>query len=75
MVYPARGLRLSCPCAMCVNEMTGQRVLREASVADDVHPVAIEPVGRYAISIRFSDGHYTGIYTWERLYELANPPL
>ncbi|MBI4465515.1 MAG: DUF971 domain-containing protein, partial [Acidobacteria bacterium] len=71
VVYPARLLRMACPCALCVDETTGQRVLREASVPEDVHPVAIEPVGRYAITLRFSDGHSTGIYTYERLYELA----
>lgn len=71
LVYPARFLRLACPCAMCVDETSGQRVLREASVPEDVHPVAIEAVGRYAITIQFSDGHSTGIYTWERLHELA----
>ena len=71
VVYPARLLRMACPCAMCVDETSGQRVLRETSVPGDVHPVAIEPVGRYAITIRFSDGHSTGIYTFERLYELA----
>lgn len=70
-VYPARRLRLACPCAMCVDENTGLRILREPSVPMDVHPLAIEPVGRYAILIRWSDGHNTGIYTWERLYELG----
>jgi DUF971 family protein len=31
----------------------------------------IEPVGQYAIKLIFSDGHNTGIYTWDYLYELA----
>ena len=70
-VYPARFLRLACPCAHCVDEMTGRRVLQESSVPQDVRPVALEPVGRYAIQIRWSDGHSTGFYTWERLYALA----
>ena len=68
--YPARALRLKCPCAMCVDENTGLRILREPGVPMDVHPVKIEPVGRYAIAIHWSDGHNTGIYTWERLYAL-----
>jgi DUF971 family protein len=71
IVYPARFLRFHCPCAMCQDEMTGVRRLQESSVAKDVHPEAIHPVGRYAIQIYFSDGHNTGIYTWERLRALA----
>jgi DUF971 family protein len=82
VVYPARFLRFHCPCAVCVDEMTGVRRLRESSLPGDVHPVAIEPVGHYAIQIYWSDGHNTGIYTWERLHELISmlptelaPPL
>jgi DUF971 family protein len=71
VTYPARFLRMSCPCAACVEEMTGRRMIDETSVAADVHPVSIHPVGRYAIQILWSDGHQTGIYTWERLYQLA----
>jgi DUF971 family protein len=70
-VYPARFLRLNCPCAGCVEEMTGVRVLRSESVPVDVHPLSIHPVGRYAIQIQWSDGHGSGIYTWERLDELS----
>ena len=70
-VYPARFLRLQCPCAHCVDEMTGRRVLQESSIPQDVHPVAVVPVGRYAIQLRWSDGHSTGIYTWEKLFKLA----
>ena len=70
-VFPARLLRLACPCAHCVDETTGRRVLRESTVPPDVRPLAIVPVGRYAIEIQWSDGHRTGIYTWELLYRLA----
>ena len=70
-VFPARFLRLACRCAHCVDEMTGRRVLRETSVPQDVRPLAIAPVGRYAIEIHWSDGHRTGIYTWDLLYRLA----
>ena len=37
---------------------------------DDVRPARIEPVGRYAIQIHWSDGHETGIYPFRRLREL-----
>jgi DUF971 family protein len=36
-----------------------------------VHPLKIEPVGRYAIQIDWSDGHSTGIYPFRRLRELG----
>lgn len=69
--YPVRGLRLSCACAHCVDEWTGANLLEPESVPDDVHPVAVQSVGRYALQIDWSDGHSTGIYTFERLRELA----
>jgi DUF971 family protein len=66
-VYPARELRLSCTCAACVEEMTGRKTLRPDSVPQDVHPLGIQLVGRYGIQINWSDGHHTGIYTFETL--------
>ncbi len=69
-VYPARDLRLSCSCAICVSETTGDELLDPRSVPADVHPLSISQVGRYAIHIQWSDGHATGIYTFKRLREL-----
>ena len=66
-VYPARTLRLACPCAGCIDEMTGQVRLVATSVPDGVHPVAVNVVGRYAINIRWSDGHDTGLYAFDKL--------
>lgn len=37
----------------------------------EVNIAAIEPVGRYAVRLRFSDGHDTGLYSWQGLEELA----
>ncbi len=65
--YPARELRLACPCAGCREEMTGRPLLDPAAVPPDVHPVSLALVGTYGIRIRWSDGHGTGIYTFERL--------
>ena len=73
-VYIARHLRIKCPCAMCVDENTGLRILKEPGIPLDVHPVKIEPVGRYGITIYWSDGHNTGIYTWEHLHALGHQP-
>ena len=67
-----RSLRLQCPCAGCVEEMTGKRVLVPESVPADVYPTAIHYVGRYALQFMWSDGHSTGIYTFEYLRKLGN---
>ncbi|MEW6744485.1 MAG: P-loop NTPase [Planctomycetota bacterium] len=66
-------LRAQCGCAACVDEMSGERRIRERDIAPDVRPVRIEPVGNYAVSIAWSDGHATGIYPFERLREMAPP--
>lgn len=60
-------LRLACPCASCVDEWTGAKLLDPARVAPDVRPVAMEAVGNYAVQIRWSDGHETGLYSWRIL--------
>jgi ATP-binding protein involved in chromosome partitioning len=66
-----RELRLACGCAHCVDEWTGEERLDPGSVPEDVHPLQIEPVGRYAIQIAWSDGHASGIYPFRRLRELG----
>lgn len=70
--FPVRALRLACGCAHCVDEWSGEERLDPASVPEDVHPLRIEPVGRYAIQIAWSDGHESGIYPFRRLRELAD---
>ncbi len=67
---PVRQLRLKCPCAKCVDEMTGKILLVSQLVPIDVHPVKIEPVGLYALKVFWSDGHDTGMYTFKMLREL-----
>ncbi|HSJ15366.1 MAG TPA: DUF971 domain-containing protein [Longimicrobiales bacterium] len=69
--YAPRYLRLACPCAGCIEEMTGRRLLDPASVGPDIWPAAVRYVGRYALRFDFSDGHETGIYTFELLRELC----
>ena len=69
--YPVRLLRLKCRCARCVEEMTGRPILKEEEVAPDVRPVKISPVGRYALQFAWSDGHDSGIYTFEHLRALC----
>jgi DUF971 family protein len=68
-VFPNKMLRERCPCAGCVHELTGQRLLDPASVRPDIRADEIALVGRYAIRVRWSDGHGTGIYTFQKLRE------
>ncbi|MBI4368546.1 MAG: DUF971 domain-containing protein [Candidatus Omnitrophica bacterium] len=69
--YPSRSLRLLCRCAACVDEWSGAHRLNEDSVPQDVHPVRLQSVGRYGIKIDWSDGHNTGIYTFQYLREIC----
>ena len=76
--YKPRLLRNSCPCANCRE----QRVQPPATPQlltilkpEELAPLAItamQPVGQYAYSIEFSDGHSSGIYTLEYLRELCS---
>ena len=70
-VYPVRLIRLACRCAHCIDERTGEPLLRPERVPADVRPVRISPVGRYALAFAWSDGHDTGIHTFEHLRELC----
>jgi DUF971 family protein len=66
-LYPARELRLACGCAMCLDEMTGRPLLEPRAVPQDIRPVSVALVGGYGLRVQWSDGHSTGIYTFERL--------
>jgi DUF971 family protein len=68
--YDAPGLRRACPCASCVNEWTGAKMLKDESVSDDLKINDFALVGRYALNFRFSDGHETGIYSFQYLNNL-----
>lgn len=70
--FDVRALRIACGCAQCVDEWTGAGRLDPDSVPEDVHPLRIEGVGRYALQIDWSDGHSAGIYPFRRLRELAD---
>ena len=69
--YDVRALRLACGCAECVDEWSGAERLDTSAGPDDLPPLRIGPVGRYAIQIAWSDGHETGIYPFRRLRQLC----
>jgi DUF971 family protein len=64
-------LRFHCRCAECVDEWTRKRRITRERIRADIKPTAVESVGRYAIQINWNDGHRTGIYPFELLYEIA----
>ena len=64
---PAEFLRVHSPSAEVRGHGPGQEVLQTGK--KDVKILAIEPVGQYAIQLKFSDGHDTGIYSWDLLYD------
>lgn len=69
--FDAAQLRRACPCAQCVNEWTGQRVLKPESIPADLEISDLSLVGRYALNFRWSDGHDTGIYSFRYLRDLC----
>lgn len=73
MHYNPRKLRLACPCAACKDEMTGEQILQDADVAQNVTVSEARPVGRYGLNLVFSDGHSSGIYVFELLRSLGHP--
>jgi DUF971 family protein len=64
---PCEFLRVYSPSAEVRGHGPGQEVLQVGK--KDVTITRIEPVGSYAIQLVFSDGHDTGIYSWDLLYE------
>ncbi len=69
--YNVLTLRSSCPCAVCVNEWTGEKMLDEAKLPKNIVPERLVSVGRYAVAIHWSDGHKTGIYSYDYLKTLS----
>jgi len=75
--YAFRELRNACPCATCREKRNAppppatQLPIISAAEAQPLRITAMKPVGNYAYSIDFSDGHNTGIYTLESLREMG----
>jgi DUF971 family protein len=67
---PAELLRVESPSA----EVQGHGPTQKTTVAGRRHVgiASVEPVGSYALRIRFDDGHDTGLYTWDWLYRLGS---
>ena len=81
-VYTIQKLRNACPCADCrENRSTAElnaTIKPHVSGPDELRPLTLsgmKPVGNYAYSLTFSDGHDTGIYTYDLLRELGEKPM
>ena len=66
---PYEFLRVYSPSAEVRGHGPGQEVLQTGKREIEIR--ALEPVGSYAVQPVFSDGHSTGIYSWDYLYELG----
>lgn len=66
---PCEYLRVYSQSAEVTGHAPGQEVLQIGK--QNVNIEAITPVGNYAVKLHFDDGHDTGLYTWERLYDLG----
>ncbi len=64
-------LRLACRCAGCINEMTGEQIVESAAIPDDIAAEQVTPMGNYAVSVSWSDGH-SSIYPYDMLTELMS---
>lgn len=73
-LYPFFALRDACPCASCIDELTGEKVLDPTTIDSAVHIANAEYVGNYALRFDWSDGHNSGIYSFRFLrqfYDMA----
>jgi len=66
---PYEFLRVHSPSAEVRGHGPGQEVLQVGK--QNVNVLGVEPVGSYAMKITFDDGHDSGLYTWEYLYNLG----
>jgi DUF971 family protein len=66
---PCEYLRVESPSAEVQGHGPGQKVLVPGK--RKVNITAIEPIGNYAVMLRFDDGHDSGLYSWTYLYELG----
>jgi ATP-binding protein involved in chromosome partitioning len=69
--FDVRDLRLACHCALCIEEMSGRKLLDPKTVRPDVSPQVISSIGNYAIGIDWNDGHNSGIYSFNLLRSLG----
>jgi DUF971 family protein len=73
-VISAFNVRLNCPCAHCVDEITGAKLIKEENIPPNVKILESTPVGRYGAKFSFDDpspGANSGIYTFTFLRQIG----
>ncbi len=70
-IHKAYSLRIKCPCAQCVDEDSGRRTIDPKRVPLGITIEAFDIVGRYALGLKFSDGHSTGLFAFTYLREMC----
>ena len=67
-------LRLICQCAVCVDEMTGERKIHREDLDPELYPTNIAPTGNYAAAVEWSDGTTSCIFPFDRIVETFGTP-
>ena len=69
--FPSWYLREKCPCAGCVDEFSGRMRIAAGSIPSTLERLSVQAVGNYALHFSWSDGHGTGIYTFDYLRKIC----
>jgi len=65
--FDVRDLRLACRCALCIEEMSGRKLLDPKTVRLDISPLRMVSVGHYALGFEWNNGYSTGIHSFQGL--------
>ncbi|MCA9035864.1 MAG: DUF971 domain-containing protein [Planctomycetaceae bacterium] len=68
---PFQYVRQHCRCAVCVDEFTGKQLLDPLTIPADLDLVDVALAGNYAMKFRWSDGHDSGLFTWDHLRQIS----
>jgi DUF971 family protein len=68
---PFQFVRQNCRCAVCVDEMTGRPLLDPDTIPADLGLLDISLAGNYALRVRWSDNHDSGLFTWVHLKDIG----
>ena len=69
---PFQLIRQNCRCAVCVEEITGRQLLDPATIPAELNLIDVNLTGNYAMKFHWSDGHDSGLFTWDHLRRIDN---
>ena len=70
----SKKLRLDCRCAVCEEEFTRKKLIISGNISDDIKPLSTAPIGRYAMSVDWSDGHKS-LYPFRQIAALIESEI